>query len=271
MTRHAAQIVTFSGIDGAGKTTQIDCISTHLVRQGYRVARVSFWDDVAFMAKVRAGVSLAVLRKQRVLPRQAVLRHDKNVRTWYLTLARAVFYVLDTLRLRTVVSQLRAGNHDFVIFDRYLYDQLAQIHSRSWLARAYIRSLVRLAPRPHFAFVLDASPDEAFSRKPEYPLDFLYGYRQAFLELSAFVPQLVVIGPSTVEHVGHLILQSLSEGSDVLVNASAVGWVLGAPANAMESNRKLEEPAHKVQKLFHADTTDGRKTPSKPHLWKGEQ
>ncbi len=71
--------------------------------------------------------------------------------------------------------------------------------------------------------MLDAFPDEAFSRKPEYPLDFMYSYRQAFLELSSFVPQLIVIEPSTVENIGHLILRSLSERSDVFVNASAVG------------------------------------------------
>ncbi len=84
MNRHAAQIVTFSGIDGAGKTTQIDCISTHLAHQGYRVARVSFWDDVAFMSTARASVSLAVLRKQPTPPQHSALRSDKNVRTWYL-------------------------------------------------------------------------------------------------------------------------------------------------------------------------------------------
>jgi len=226
MTRHAAQIVTFSGIDGAGKTTQIERISAHLVDQGYSVARVSFWDDVAFMSKIRAGVSLAVLRNQPTPLRHGALRNDKNVRTWYLTLVRAAFYLLDTLRLRPVVSQLRTGNNHFVIFDRYLYDQLAQIHSRSWLARAYIRLLVSLAPKPDFAFVLDAFPDEAFTRKPEYPLDFMHGYRRAFLELSTFVPQLIVIGPSTVEHVGSLILRSLSEGLPEFANASAVGLVL---------------------------------------------
>jgi len=223
MTGHAPQIVTFSGIDGAGKTTQIDCVSAHLVHQGYRVARVNFWDDVAFMAKLRAGVSLAVLQKQRTPRQHPALRNDKNVRTWYLMPLRAVFYLLDTLRLRRIVSRLRTGDHDFVIFDRYLYDQLAQIHSRHWLARAYVRLLVGLAPKPEFAFILDAFPDQAFARKPEYPLDFLYSYRRAFLGLSVFVPQLVVIGPSSVENVRQLILQCLSEGPDVFVNASPVG------------------------------------------------
>jgi thymidylate kinase len=222
MTGHATQIVTFSGIDGAGKTTQIECISAHLIRQGYRVALVSFWDDVAFMSKLRAGLSLAALKKQRT-PRHPALRNDKNVHTWYLMLVRAAFYLLDALRLRRVVSRLRTGDHDFVIFDRYLYDQLAQFHSRRWLARAYIRLLVGVAPKPEFAFILDALPDEAFRRKPEYPLDFMYRYRRAFLALSEFVPQLVVIGPSSVKNVRQVILQCLSEGSDVFVNASPVG------------------------------------------------
>jgi thymidylate kinase len=223
MTGHAPRIVTFSGIDGAGKTTQIECIAAYLIRRGYRVARVSFWDDIAFMSNLRAGVSLAVLQKKQEPARHVALRNDKNVRTWYLMLVRAVFYLLDALRLRRVVSQLRTGNHDFVIFDRYLYDQLAQIHSRRWLARAYIRLLVALAPKPEFAFILDALPDEAFSRKPEYPLDFMHSYRRAFLGLSEFVPRLVVIGPSSIENVRQVILQCLAEGSEVFVNASPVG------------------------------------------------
>jgi thymidylate kinase len=223
MTRHVTQIVTFSGIDGAGKTTQIDRMYTHLVHLGYRVAQVTFWDDVAFMSKLRASVNLAVLRQQPTPSRHAALRNDKNVRTWYLTFVRAVLYLFDTLRLRTVVSRLCTGNHDFVIFDRYLYDQLAQIRSRNWLARAYIRLLVRLAPKPDFAFVLDASPHEAFTRKPEYPLDFMRGYRRAFLGLSAFVPQLVVIGPSSAENVQYAILECLSERSAVLMDNSHGG------------------------------------------------
>ena len=136
---------------------------------------------------------------------------------------RQVFYLFDAIRLRRIVSQLRTGDHDFVIFDRYLYDQLAQLHSRRWLARTYIQWLVGLAPSPEFAFILDAHPDEAFSRKPEYPLDFMYRYRRAFLGLPEFIPRLVVIGPSSVENVRQVILQCLSEGSEVFVNASPVG------------------------------------------------
>src|SRR6266481_884063 len=114
MTPHCPAIVTFSGIDGAGKTTQIHCVSAHLIHQGYRVTRVSFWDDVAVWAKLRTGVSLAVFRKEPTSPGHPALRNDKNVRTWYLGLIRAAFYLLDTLSLCHVVSQLRSAAHDFM-------------------------------------------------------------------------------------------------------------------------------------------------------------
>jgi len=51
----------------------------------------------------------------------------------------------------------------------------------------------------------------------------MYSYRSAFLGLSVFVPQLVVIGPATVENVRQVILRRLSERSDVFVNAAAGG------------------------------------------------
>ena len=116
---------------------------------------------------------------------------------------------------------------------------------------------MRLAPQPEFAFVLDASPDDAFSRKPEYPLDFLHGYRQAFLGLAAFVPYLVVIPASTAEHVSCLILQTLSEQPDVFVSTpSAFGSVAGAPSEEMPLLQKHDRPAQRVQKLFRESTTN---------------
>lgn len=215
MTDHVARIVTFSGIDGAGKTTQIEAICAHLAERGQRVARVTFWDDVAVLPKIRAGVSLRVLRNKHPPSQSASLRSDKNVRTWYLSLIRSAFYLLDSLRLRRLVSRLRTDKWDFIIFDRYGYDQLVQVRDRHWLARLYIRLLIAIIPTPDFGFILDASPDEAFQRKPEYPLSFMHDYRRAFLDLQVFVPELTVIAPDSIAEVRQRILRCLLPGAAV--------------------------------------------------------
>jgi thymidylate kinase len=216
MTDHVARIVTFSGIDGAGKTTQIEAIAGHLAEQGHRVARVTFWDDVALLPKIRAGVSLRVLRRKEVPSQSTSLRSDKNVRTWYWSLVRSAFYLLDSLRLRRLVSRLRTDKWDFIIFDRYGYDQLVQVRGRHGLARLYIRLLIAIIPTPDFGFILDAPPDEAFQRKPEYPLSFMHDYRRAFLDLQVFVPELTVIAPDSIAGVRQQILRCLLPGFAVL-------------------------------------------------------
>jgi thymidylate kinase len=214
-------IVTFSGIDGAGKTTQIETTAAHLSQMGYRVARVAFWDDVAVLPQLRTRVSSQVFKKKPAS--SASLRHDKNVRTWYLTLVRSFFYALDTIRLRQVAIRLfKSEDFDFIIFDRYVYDLLVQVRSRNWWARTYRKALLALAPLPYKAFILDASPDDAFKRKPEYPLAFMHEYRREFLGLSEFVPHMEVIAPATIDEVHQQIMTRLllASAADVCLRTS---------------------------------------------------
>jgi hypothetical protein len=43
--------------------------------------------------------------------------------------------------------------------------------------------LLKLAPRPDLCYLLDAEPEAACQRKPEYPLVFMHLYRRSYLEL----------------------------------------------------------------------------------------
>jgi len=201
-----ARLITFSGIDGAGKSTQIAALENAISTRGLDIARISFWDDVAVLSRFRAGASLRMLRPKPAREQSVPLRNDKNVRVWYLTVIRAGFYVLDALRLRELVARLQRSGVDFIILDRCSYDQLVHIRSRCRLARAYIRAVISVAPKPDIAFVLDASPEEAFARKPEYPLPFMREYRQAYLDLRQFAPEIRVIAPGAVDDVRRRIL-----------------------------------------------------------------
>jgi thymidylate kinase len=209
MNTRSVPIITFSGIDGAGKTTQIQMLSRNLEALGFQVAHVCFWDEVAVFPKFRAGVSLRAFRNSRSKGDGAT-RSDKNVRTWYLTLLRSPFYLLDTLNLRRVIARVQLQSPDFIIFDRYYYDQVVQLRSQGWLARMFRRLLIALAPDPNFAFILDAHPAEAFRRKPEYPLAFLYEYRRGYLGLPSLIPGIQVIAAAPPEMVQRQILERVA-------------------------------------------------------------
>jgi thymidylate kinase len=185
LKRQRPLLISFSGIDGAGKSTQIAKLLTRLRAAGFVVSVLTFWDDVAVFSRFRADVSHKFLHGEGGIgtPENPVNRNDKNVRAWYLTLPRCVLHLLDSVNLRRKLRNVRAKEPDIIVCDRYIFDQLATLPlERPW-ARAYARLVLKVAPIPDVPYLLDVDPEIARARKPEYPLDFMHQYRASYLRL----------------------------------------------------------------------------------------
>jgi len=196
-------VITFSGIDGAGKSTQIEKLSSYLSQAGITVHNLALWDDVALFREARSSFSRAVLQSDPAegAPGHPVERRDKNAQTPPLLLGRSILYVLDLISLRRTVRKARAEIGGVIVFDRYFYDQLAALPMQHWLIRAYAKLLLRFTPKPDLGYVLDADPVDARARKPEYPLDFMRRYRNSYLRLSRLAGlQLVPAGSPEEVH-----------------------------------------------------------------------
>jgi thymidylate kinase len=203
------RFVSFSGMDGAGKSTQIQTLRSRLTDAGLKVSLVTFWDDVARLKQLRetSGHTLFKGDKGVGSPEAPINRRDKNVRSWPMTLVRYFLYLVDAVSLRSVAKKALKSDADFIIFDRYAYDELANLALTNPLNRLYARFIMWLVPRPHVSYVLDADPVQARARKPEYPLEFLYFCRASYLALSNLIGGMTVIPPMRVEDVAREVLR----------------------------------------------------------------
>jgi len=212
MKPHTFKLLSFSGIDGAGKSTQIDALSRHLEDRGHRFQLFTFWDDVAAFSKQREHLSFRLFRGEKGVgsPERPIARRDKNVTSWYVALFRIVLYAIDALQLSAFVSRCLRNDVEFVIFDRYIYDELANLPLQYWPVRLYVRLLLRIVPRPDVAFLLDADPEQALSRKPEYPLEFVRRNRDAYLRIAALAG-ILILPPSAIAETNESIRKLLPD------------------------------------------------------------
>jgi hypothetical protein len=93
----------------------------------------------------------------------------------------------------------KKSDADVVIFDRYIYDELANLPLEPLLSRLFLRLVLWLIPKPDIAYFIDADPVTARARKPEYPLEFIRNNRLSYLTLSSLTRGVIVIEPLPVE------------------------------------------------------------------------
>lgn len=210
-------IVSFSGIDGAGKSTQISALETWLNQSGLRTTLLTFWDNVVCFSRSREFMSLKAFKGDAGVgsPEKPLQRRDKNVSSWPLTAMRFGLYFADAINLGIRVRQSQKTGVDVVIFDRYIYDELANLPLDRKPTAIFARLILKLVPQPDLALVIDADPAAAHARKPEYPLEFVRRNRESYLRLAKFSGTMAVVQPDSVEamktNIRNKMLQTLEQ------------------------------------------------------------
>jgi thymidylate kinase len=210
MMTHRPLLISFSGLDGSGKSTQIANLRAALDRLGYRTRVLAFWDDVVVGTRWREAFVHKAFGSERGVgaPGKPVERRDKNVRKPYLTLARHILYLLDAIHLAWVVARNRSGA-DALIFDRYLYDELVNLPLHNRFTQWFVQAVTAVIPQPELAFVLDADVEAARARKPEYPVEFMRECREFYFELARQLGTMIVIPPLPLEQAKRAVVETM--------------------------------------------------------------
>jgi thymidylate kinase len=201
-----APMIAFSGLDGSGKTSQVEALEETLRRLGFDVAVewtrlewTTLWEGSSVLDRVSAPFK-RVLRLLTGSPVDAArtaaygqqpedaaakLRQRSPLIThvWVLVVAA----VHAAAQRRAVLPALREGK--VVICDRYTLDAAVHLRERYGPSRRfrYQRRLLEwLSPRPIRSYLVDAPAPVALARKPEhFDLDALTRQATLYREMAA--------------------------------------------------------------------------------------
>src|SRR6185295_14678999 len=162
-TQRSLSLITFSGLDGAGKSTQIQLLVRRLTELG--LESIVLWTRAGYTPGCAAMKSLARRLAGRRLPaagpseqRSALLRRPWVRRIWLIVAFLDLVFSL--LRIRLLRHRGR-----IVMCDRYLDDSLIDFHLNFAFEQAWLERLMAwIAPRPDAAFLLLIPVPESLRR-----------------------------------------------------------------------------------------------------------
>lgn len=217
-------LITFSGLDGAGKSTLIDFVSTTLEGEHRAVRVLHLNDEVGIYAVLRALRDRIVGRReaalapgapdpksqklQRPAPRgwRGVASRWRTALVWNKPVRR-LLYVVDLAIFQCLRLWLEAIRGRVLIMDRYFYDTLVDVTNGR--PRVWTRVLERLTPEPTIPVFLDISPEESFRRKREFTIDYLRQRADVYQNVFARVPGAVRLINTDLERTKAALLDVL--------------------------------------------------------------
>ena len=192
------QFITFSGVDGSGKSTQLSLLKKKLEGEGKKVA---YFHAVEF--------SLASRFKKKL-----VENHDGKAVTqasWLTILLRKLFLFIDLLRFRPYIASLHKQGYDYLLSDRYFYDTLINIEYLSKNTCHIPVIEAQFIIKPDLAFYFDLAPETIMSRDrvPEQGIDYLRDKMKLFKTKIARWDMILIDGSKPQESVFQDILNKI--------------------------------------------------------------
>ncbi|MDP1620614.1 MAG: hypothetical protein Q8L11_00645 [Candidatus Moranbacteria bacterium] len=173
-------IITISGLDGSGKSTQIQMLKTYLESQG---KRVFYFHAIEF----GIATKLAELKKKYCLickikglcQAQPHIKKSVTKADWIRIQLRKLALLIDLRRFSSLSDRLRKENYDYILSDRFFWDNIVNIR---YLEKSEFLKISKLEIGNPTSFYLDTDPEAIMRRRrqPDQGLQYLIDKKRLY-------------------------------------------------------------------------------------------
>jgi thymidylate kinase len=170
--RRRGRLISFSGIDGSGKTTQVKLLENRLKQNGVASAKIwSRWRpllSVPLLLFLRRTGQVRVHKADFLSVVEFQDSKTEAIASLWCFATQLENFLKTSLKILVPLTLGRT-----VICDRYTLDMLvdgtSDLHDLPMRRMRLGFKLLRLLPRPDQAFLIDIDAETAFARKPDLP------------------------------------------------------------------------------------------------------
>jgi thymidylate kinase len=175
------KIISISGLDGSGKSTQIKQLQEYLESQGKKVAyfhAVQFSMPQATKTFFKKHCLICKLVGKCKIDSKPKEEKGVTKANWLQIQLRKIILPIDICRFKKLLKKLEKQGFDYLVSDRYFYDNLINVSylSKKEPSTSNLEPRTYIAiPRPNFAFYLKTDPQTIMRRDrvPDQGLAYL--------------------------------------------------------------------------------------------------
>lgn len=176
------KLTTLSGLDGSGKSTQIELLKEYLKKR-----------DKSFFYFHAVEFSVGNIWKRNFHNGSfaSISRESVTKASWLQIQLRKIALLIDIFRFRRLMKKM---NVDYIISDRYFFDSVVNINFLS--GKSKYRLAECFIPKPDRAFFIKVSPEKIMQRdrKPDQGMEYLKTKKKLFEQKAKDWNMLVIDG-----------------------------------------------------------------------------